>query len=437
MLIIDSIIYNGDPIIELRLEYLFNIVDVFLIIEAGYTFTGIKKEFYFEKYSSIFDKYRSKIIFIKISHFPQEFNSDFLEYNNMYDNDKQLFYFNECYQRNYIKTFLIQNIKCQYICIISDCDEIPSIQSINIIKNNYELFNKPVYLSMDLFYYNFKWKTNDKWIHSICINNIGIQDINISYVRNIINNDLLIINDAGWHLKYFTNIINISNNLQLFSYKENNFIDYNINIYHINKYINEGIILLNNKKLIEYDISKLSKLFQNYHDKLINEQKYLFTNKLDYDKWNNILDKFKNNSNLEFLDIGCNEGQTSIWLLENILTHHTSKLTCIDPFKDVYDYFIFNLFNFKNKINIIINNTKEALKQLSLYNLEKYDFIYINNDNLFIINIILSFDLLKKDGILLFNNIIDYKNDIDLFLSINKNNIDIICHENQIAIIKK
>ena len=433
MLLIDCIIYNGEPIIELRLEYLFNKIDVFLIIEAGYTFSGIKKEYYFEKYSSIFDKYKSKIIFVKISNFPTEFNSDFLEYNKMYDINKQLFYFNECYQRNYIKTFLNQNIKCEYICFISDCDEIPSVDIIESIRNNYVLFNKPVYLSMDLFYYNFKWKAEDKWTRSICINNIGLQDINISYIRNIINNDLFIINNAGWHLKYFINIINIINNIKIFSYKDN---INNYDIYHINKYINEGIILSNNNKLIEYDITNLCSIFQNYHTKLVNEQQYLFTNLLEYNKLDEILNNYKNNPHLEFLEIGSNEGQTTIWLLENILTHETSKLTCIDTFKDIYYYFIFNLSKFKNKINVIINNTKDALKQLSLYNLEKYDFIYINDDKLVIINVILSFDLLKKDGILLFNNIVDYKNEIDLFLSIYKNNIDIIFNENQI-IIKK
>ena len=66
MLIIDCILYNGEPIIELRLEYLYDIVDIFLIIEAGNTFCGKQKEYFFEKYSSIFDKYRSKIIFINM-----------------------------------------------------------------------------------------------------------------------------------------------------------------------------------------------------------------------------------------------------------------------------------------------------------------------------------------------------------------------------------
>ena len=424
MLIIDCILYNGEPIIELRLEYLYDIVDIFLIIEAGNTFCGKQKEYFFEKYSSIFDKYRSKIIFIKIPTFPTEYTSDYLEFKDIYDIDKQLYHFNECYQRNYIKTFLIENIKCEYICIISNCDEIPSNNIINIFKQNYLLFNNPIYLFMDYFYYNFKWKSEQKWIRSFCINNIGIKDINISYIRNknINDDDLKMLNNAGWHFKYFMSFYNIIE-------KKDNY-----NYYNINKCINEGIILLNNLKLNEFDFNILPDIFIKYHLKLINQQKYIFTNINNIDI--NIFNNYINKPNLEFLEIGSDDGNISIWLLENILTDSTSKLTCINNFnkkEKIYDYFIFNIKKFENKINLIFNDSKNALKQLSLYNVEKYDFIYINDDLNYIFNLILSFDLIKKDGIIIINN--ENKSNIETLLSIYKNNID-ITYNNKMIIIK-
>jgi beta-1,4-mannosyl-glycoprotein beta-1,4-N-acetylglucosaminyltransferase len=426
MLIIDCILYNGEPIIELRLEYLYNYIDIFLIIESAYTFDGQKKEYFFEKYSSIFDKYRSKIIFIKIPTFPSEYTPDFLECKDFYDESKHLYYFHECYQRNYIKTFLIENIKCDYISIICNCDEIPSEQIFNILKDNYGLFNNPIYLSMNYFYYNFKWKSEEKWIRPFCINNIGINNINISLIRNkIINNDnFKMLNNGGWYLKYFMNFNDIINKIKKYDF------------YNINKCINEGIIIFNNLKLIENNINSLSELFINYHLKLINQQKYIFinTNKINI----NILNKYINKPNLQFLEINSNYGETSIWLLENILTDSTSLLTCINNFnknENIYNYFIFNIINFKDKINLIFNDSKNALKQLSLYNFEKYDFIYINDDlnyKSIIFNLILSFDLIKKDGIILLNKI---DIDIEPFLLIYKNDID-ITYDNNIIIIK-
>lgn len=429
MLIIDSILYNGEPIIELRLEYLYDYIDIFLIIEAGYTFEGEqKKEYFFEKNSSIFDKYRSKIIFIKIPIFPTDYTSDFLEFKQFYEEDKQLYHFHECYQRNYIKTFLIENIKHDYICIISNCNEIPFCNITAFLKENYFIFNNPIYLYMNSFYYNFKWKSEEKSIRSFCINNIGIKDINISYIRNknFNNDEFKMLSNGGWCLNYFMNFHDIINKIN----KKETY-----NFYNINKYINEGIIIFNNLKLIENDINTLPELFINYHLKLIHQQKYIFIHNNTIHI--NILDKYIHKPNLNFLEIGSDYGQTSIWLLENILTDSTSLLTCINNFNkndNIYNYFIFNIINFKDKINLILNDSKSALKQLSLYNLEKYDFIYINDDlnyKSIIFNLILSFDLIKKDGIILLNN----QNNIDIepFLSIYKNDIDVI-YDKQIII---
>jgi hypothetical protein len=43
MFIYDYVIYNGEPIIEFRLNYLNDYVDRFIIVESIYTHSGIKK----------------------------------------------------------------------------------------------------------------------------------------------------------------------------------------------------------------------------------------------------------------------------------------------------------------------------------------------------------------------------------------------------------
>jgi predicted O-methyltransferase YrrM len=48
--------------------------------------------------------------------------------------------------------------------------------------------------------------------------------------------------------------------------------------------------------------------------------------------WQNDLAHLKGKPNVRGLEIGCFEGQSACWWLDNILTDPTSRLTCVDPF---------------------------------------------------------------------------------------------------------
>lgn len=49
--------------------------------------------------------------------------------------------------------------------------------------------------------------------------------------------------------------------------------------------------------------------------------------------WKKELKVYKNKPNLHFLEVGCFEGRATRWLLENILTNKSSKITVIDTFE--------------------------------------------------------------------------------------------------------
>ena len=196
-------------------------------------------------------------------------------------------------------------------------------------------------------------------------------------------------------------------------------------------------------------------------DATIKEQKYIFT--VDWfthniPSWDRYLNNFKNKPNLNFLEIGSFQGRSTVWLLENILTDENSSITCIDTFEgsiehhiyskneliNLFDIFVHNVSTFKNKINIIRGKSQEVLKLLN----ESYDFIYIDGDHTAVSVIedaILSFSLLKKDGIMIFddymwlqmNNYIDNpKPAIDAFLELYANKITLLYKDYQV-IIKK
>jgi hypothetical protein len=70
MLII-SFPYNGEPAALLHIEYLYDIVDMFIIVEARWTFTGRRKPYlYFYKNYRSFLPYAKKIHFLLIDSFP-------------------------------------------------------------------------------------------------------------------------------------------------------------------------------------------------------------------------------------------------------------------------------------------------------------------------------------------------------------------------------
>lgn len=155
--------------------------------------------------------------------------------------------------------------------------------------------------------------------------------------------------------------------------------------------------------------------------------------------WTRFLNSFKNKPNLHFLEIGCFQGRSTIWLLENILTDKSSKITCIDTFegstehliyfqnhiKNLFDIFTHNISKFKNKVNIIKDKSQNALKIIN----DKYDFIYIDGDHKsssVIEDAILSFSLLKNGGIMIFDDYLWFqmKKHIDTTLICNKGGID-------------
>ena len=119
------------------------------------------------------------------------------------------------------------------------------------------------------------------------------------------------------------------------------------------------------------------------------------------------------------LEIGSFEGRSTVWFLENILTHQSSTITCIDTFegsvehseehtKHMKSLFEGNVLdNFpSDKVIVHVGKSQNVLRNLTQ---PKYDFIFIDGDHRamsVIEDAILSFRLLKVGGIMMFD---DYK----------------------------
>lgn len=112
---------------------------------------------------------------------------------------------------------------------------------------------------------------------------------------------------------------------------------------------------------------------------------------------------------LRGLEIGSYQGMSTCWLLDNILTHASSRLVCIDPFYSPYgEQFDNNIIRSgaASKVTKISNLSQEALLLLKPLN---YDFVYIDgdhHDDVVLQDAVLSWNLVKVGGLMIFD---DYK----------------------------
>lgn len=196
------ILFNEIELLELRLMTLYNVVDRFIVVEAGTSFTGKKKELSFEENKKMFEPYMDKITYIK---------EDALPYTDAWQN--------EYHQRNLIAKGLT-DAKFEDYIIVSDADEIPNPEAlIKGIINGYNLFG----MAQKLFYYYVNCLQQQVWYGStICkIRHFrSPQD-----VRNKRTSRGFIMRNGGWHYSFLGGVEKIQLKLSSFAEQQVNTTD--------------------------------------------------------------------------------------------------------------------------------------------------------------------------------------------------------------------
>jgi predicted O-methyltransferase YrrM len=164
--------------------------------------------------------------------------------------------------------------------------------------------------------------------------------------------------------------------------------------------------------------------------------------------WEQVLTGFKGKADVRYLEIGVFEGRSAVWMLENILTHPSARLTALDIFPDdLQDRFVGNIdkSGFREKVEILKGKSQEKLRELPL---GSYDLIYIDGSHRakhVFLDAALSWDLLEGGGLLIFD---DYllntelpsdlipKGSIDTFLMAFGDEIELLHREYQIIVRK-
>jgi predicted O-methyltransferase YrrM len=149
---------------------------------------------------------------------------------------------------------------------------------------------------------------------------------------------------------------------------------------------------------------------------------------------------------VNYLEIGTFEGRSMVWMLENVLTHPTSRATGIDF--HIRPSYLGNLALAKgcDKVKNIQAMSHRALKTLPA---ETFDLVYIDGSHQtqdVLIDAVMAFDLVKDGGLILFD---DYelfyswqagqrvKNAIDAFVAGYRDRLEVVHHEYQVLVKKR
>lgn len=191
--------YNEYDILELRLEELFDVVNYFVIVEANITFSGLKKEWNFENNKKRYEKYLSKIIYIKCDDL-QGNNAWEIEYAHRNSISKCLHLFNDT-----------------DIILISDVDEIPRREYVEQIR----IPRLPLRFVMDFYNYNFNCRVTPEWKSgTVALSKINLTENSPQFYRMIQN--LPYIEKAGWHFSWFGDVEQCKDKIKSFAHQELN-----------------------------------------------------------------------------------------------------------------------------------------------------------------------------------------------------------------------
>lgn len=201
--------FNEIELLKFRVQYLKNVVDYFVIIEASSTHSGKPKSQNFS-YDLFDDETRQKIKYYYIDFPAEEDLIDFLDFNAEYilqTRESLNSWARENYQRNFIRKCLT-NADKDDIILISDVDEIINADAIEYIKQNDYIFetHRTISLTQIPFYYTIYnprrislEESVDFWYHPKATLWKYILRPNITRMAK----PDAILNDSGWHFGYF------------------------------------------------------------------------------------------------------------------------------------------------------------------------------------------------------------------------------------------
>ena len=260
---LDTFLFNGDWIVKARLEYLYNYVDYFYIVESRYTHSGIRKDkLFIETCRDWFVPYLNKIRFV-VNERPAAKQS----------------WDEENYQRNLVLLTILQHMNgAEFTLAVCDADE---IYDINTMPPKNTPIPTIIYMQMEMYYYRFTHKmVTDPWTGPFLIHSSHLEkttDFSRIRVYGDSNGKPVVSSkiQSGWHFSFFMSINDIQRKLSSYAHTDINTAAIN-NKENIIKSIQNGVDIIGRTNLkfnvSDFSSEKFPPVFQKYHEELLSLQ---------------------------------------------------------------------------------------------------------------------------------------------------------------------
>jgi predicted O-methyltransferase YrrM len=130
--------------------------------------------------------------------------------------------------------------------------------------------------------------------------------------------------------------------------------------------------------------------------------------------WPDMLADLAGKSDLRFLEIGCFEGRTTLWLLDHVLTDPSSRVYVIDPFNARYtqrDVFDRNLAaHLKTRQAVVLEGRSGDVLRHRRPSFGPLDFVYVDGSHDaadVLADAVLVWPLVKPGGLVCFDDYVD------------------------------
>ena len=209
--IYDCFLFNDETdMLEIRIQELRDVVDLFVIVETRRTFTGKLKRLVFQDVSEKYAPFVNQIKHVIVDDFPEN-----------KDNDP---WKTERYLRDalFLKGLPHSKLRDGDILVVSDVDEIIRPEILRALKYCEGFNGTKVQFVTTLFYYSFSNKINSlKWGHPDATMYHSNESLVSAEVLRTPSESSTIFSDAGWHCSYcFRSLSSFRNKLGSFSHTE-------------------------------------------------------------------------------------------------------------------------------------------------------------------------------------------------------------------------
>ena len=284
-------------ILELRLKYLYEYVDLFIVVEFNQTFAGNKKNFNLEGNLKKFSNYLDKLFYYKIDENLHSFNDLIAHLNNKGDSISKIIAKNMLEHRHYDRNeinwvidtyqresiyYALNNFKIseEDLIIISDIDEIPNYKILEDFRKDFSY--SIVTFKQNAFSFFLNLLSSKGWYGSIVAKWGDLNYKSLNFLRLDVRNNFELVKsisfpNGGYHFTSIGSVEYIKNKIKNMGHQElnNNFIISKVekNIYSGRDIFGRSIgqknkiIDINDSNFFDLKISKIIK--DDYNNLLI------------------------------------------------------------------------------------------------------------------------------------------------------------------------